>query len=195
MSWTFRTRWAERAAYGATTTALVAALGGCGLGPQSAPVAVQAPTTTEAHPGPSQAGVPLTIQVYLVQGDRLARVTRTVPPGAGLEPSFVGLATPLTRVQTEAGLRSVLPVSSGPLRGTVVDGVARVDLPTGFERISVHDQSLAMAQIVFTVTANSLATSAQLVEGGRALPVPDASGQLVNRPVSRVDYARFEPTG
>ena len=44
-----------------------------------------------------------------------------------------------------------------PCEGIVDDGVARIELPTGFERISVHEQSLAMAQLVFTVTANSLA--------------------------------------
>jgi hypothetical protein len=137
--------------------------------------------------------VPLTVQVYLVQGERLARVTRTVPPGAGLEPSFVGLATPITRTQSDAGYRSALPVASTPLHGTVVDGVARVDLPSGFERISVHEQALAMAQLVFTVTANSLATSVQLVQDGRALPVPAPGGQLVTRPVTRVDYAAYDP--
>ena len=138
--------------------------------------------------------MPLTVQVYLVQGERLSRLTRTVPAGAGLEPSFVGLAMPVTATQAAAGLRSALPVASTPLRGTVVDGVARVELPAGFERISVREQALAMAQIVFTVTANSVATSVQLVRGDRALPVPNPSGQLVMRPVRRLDYAAYGPT-
>jgi hypothetical protein len=77
----------------------------------------------------------------------------------------------------------------------VVDGVARIELPTGFERISVHEQSLAMAQLVFTVTANSLATSVQLVQGSRALPMPSPSGQLISRPVTRQDYAAYDPAG
>lgn len=171
------------------------ALSACSIGTQSAAVPVVAPTAAMSSAGPSRQGVPLTIQVYLVQGDRLARLTRTVPPGAGLEPSFVGLATPITATMSAAGIRSALPLASTPLRGKVVDGVARVELPTGFERISVHEQSLAMAQLVFTVTANSLATSVQLVQGTRALPMPDPSGQLVTRPVTRVDYAAYNPPG
>ena len=168
---------------------------GCSVGTQSAPVTAVAPTASATSSGPSRQGVPLTIQVYLVQDDHLAQLTRTVPPGAGLEPSFVGLATPITPTMATAGIRSALPLASNPLRGAVDDGVARIELPTGFERISVHEQSLAMAQLVFTVTANSLATSVQLVQGSRALPMPDPSGQLVTRPVTRVDYAAYNPPG
>jgi hypothetical protein len=185
-----RTRWGERLLAGVV---LVGALSACGIDTQDSPVPVVAPSATTPQSGPSRAGVPLTVQVYLVQGERLARVTRTVPPGAGLEPSFVGLATPITRAQSDAGFRSALPVTSTALHGRVVEGVARVDLPAGFERISVHEQSLAMAQLVFTVTANSLATSVQLVQGDRALPVPSPGGQLVTRPVTRVDYAAYDP--
>ena len=179
----------------ACTVAGVIVVAGCSIGTQSAPVPAVAPSASATSSGPSRLGVPLTIQVYLVQGDHLARLTRTVPPGAGLEPSFVGLATPITATMTAAGIRSALPLASHPLRGTVDDGIARIELPTGFERISVHEQSLAMAQLVFTVTANSLATSVQLVQGSRALPMPDPTGQLVTRPVTRVDYAAYNPPG
>ncbi len=178
-----------------TCLAAVATLAGCSISAQSAPVPVDAPTATTPTPAPSRAGVPLTIQVYLVRGERLARITRTVPPGAGLEPSFVGLSVPVTSSQAAMGIRSALPVASSPMKGQVVDGVARIDLPTGFERISVHDQSLAMAQLVFTVTANSLATSVQLVQGSRSLPMPSPSGQLITRPVTRQDYAAYDPAG
>ena len=171
-------------------------LSACSIGTQAGPVPASAPTTTATSSGPSRQGVPLTVAVYFVQGDHLARLTRTVPPGAGLEPSFVGLAVPVTPAMAAAGIRSALPIASTPLRGVVdEDGVARITLPPGFERISVHEQSLAMAQLVFTVTANSLAQSVQLVQGSRSLPMPDPSGQLVTRPVTRVDYAAYNPPG
>jgi hypothetical protein len=176
--------------------AVALGLSACSIGTQASPVPASAPTATSTSSGPSRQGVPLSVQVYLVQGDRLVRLTRTVPPGAGLEPSFVGLAVPLTPAMAARGIRSALPIASTPLQGVVdQDGVARITLPTGFERISVHEQSLAMAQLVFTVTANSLAQSVQLVQGKRSLPMPDPSGQLVTRPVTRVDYAAYNPPG
>lgn len=176
--------------------AVALGLSACSIGTQASPVPASAPTATPSSPGPSRQGVPLTVQVYLVQGDHLTRLTRTVPPGAGLEPSFVGLAIPVTPAMAADGVRSALPIASTPLRGVVDEGgVARIELPAGFERISVHEQSLAMAQLVFTVTANSLAQSVQLVQGTRSLPVPAPSGQLVTRPVTRVDYAAYNPPG
>lgn len=176
--------------------AVVLALSACSIGTQATPVPASAPTAATSSPGPSRQGVPLTVQVYLVQGDHLARLTRTVPPGAGLEPSFVGLSVPVTPAMSAAGIRSALPIATAPLRGVVDEnGVARIQLPSGFERISVREQSLAMAQLVFTVTANSLAQSVQLVQGTRSLPMPDPSGQLVTRPVTRVDYAAYNPPG
>lgn len=173
---------------------LVAALvSGCSMGPQDAPVPVTAPTTSTPTPGPSHTGVPLTVQVYLVRGDRLARVSRSVPPGPSLEPSLRALAEPISVHEAGPGLRSALPTSSTPLRGSINGEVATLDLPAGFEHLSVHEQELAMAQLVFTITANSLATSVVLVRGGRTLPVPGAGGQLVTAPVTRSDYAAYAP--
>lgn len=201
MSSSCRSSWAEgparRGLRGRLLTAVLLAptllCGACTIDAQSAPVPVEAPTATTVA-RPTRAGVPLTIQVYFVQGEHLARVTRTVPPGAGLEPSLGGLAVPLTMAQTAQGLRTAIPGSSSPLKGHIVDGIARIDLPAGFERISIREQSLAMAQLVFTVTANSLATSVQLVQGSRALPMPSPNGQLISRPVTRLDYAAYDPT-
>jgi hypothetical protein len=51
-----------------------------------------------------------------------------------------------------------------------------------------------MAQLVFTVTADTLASSVVLVKGNRELPVPDATGRLVARPLTRLDYAAYQPT-
>lgn len=176
--------------------ALVAALlSGCSVGAQGSPVVVRAPRASAPAPTPStRAGVPLTVQVYAVQADHMYRLTRTVPPGAGLEPALTALAMPLTTAEVARGLRSALPTTGTPLKGTVRDGVARVSVPKGFDHISVRDQELAMAQLVFTVTADTLASSVVLVQGSRELPVPDSTGRLVARPVTRLDYSAYQPT-
>lgn len=172
---------------------VLALLAGCSVGPQDVPVPVHAPRASAPSPT-TQAGVPLTVQLYVVRGDNLYRLTRTVPPGAGLEPALVALAEPLSTAEVARGLRSALPTSGTPLVGTLRDSVARVSVPKGFDRISVREQQLAMAQLVFTITADTLASSVVLVQGSRELPVPDDSGQLVARPVTRLDYAAYRPT-
>ncbi|GAB3445786.1 hypothetical protein GCM10027517_27190 [Phycicoccus ginsengisoli] len=188
-----RDRLASRTVASAALVALVAlVLGGCTVGAQGSPVPVQAPTVGSPSPS-SGPGVPLTVQVYLVRGDRLARVSRTVAPGAGLEPALAGLAKPLSAGELAAGLRSALPATGSPLSGRLVDAVARVSVPKGFARVSVREQELAMAQLVFTVTADTLASSVQLVQGERELSTPDGTGRLVDRPVTRLDYAAYRP--
>jgi hypothetical protein len=172
---------------------VLALLAGCSVGPQGDPVVVQAPQASAPTPS-SRAGVPLTVQVYAVRADHMYRLTRTVPPGAGLEPALTALAMPLTTAEVARGLRTALPTTGTALEGELRDGVARVSVPKGFDHISVREQELAMAQLVFTVTADTLASSVVLVKGNRELPVPDATGRLVARPLTRLDYAAYQPT-
>lgn len=172
--------------------AFVLVAAGCSVGPQHHPVRVQVPSATTTAPTKGL-GVPLTVQVYLVRGDRLSRVSRTVPAGAGLDPALAGLAEPPSAAELSAGLRSALPATGSPSSGRLVDGVARVSVPKGMARLSVREQELAMAQLVFTLTADTLASSVQLVQGTRTLSVPDGTGRLQDRPVTRLDYAAYRP--
>jgi hypothetical protein len=170
-------------------------LGACGISAQSEPHPVEPPTFSAVASGSRVGtGVPMTIQVYLLHGDRLQRVERMVSPGPGLVPVLEALSRPLDEVELSDGLRTALPVAVQALRGSVTqDGTARVSVPPGFDRMSLREQQYAMAQLVFTVTANSLADDVQLVSGSRVFAVPDAMGELTSRPVSRADYGRFDP--
>ncbi|MDN5794687.1 MAG: GerMN domain-containing protein [Intrasporangium sp.] len=139
-------------------------------------------------------GVPLSVQVYLLQGSYLFRVTRTVLPGPGLQPTLSALSAPLSPDEQAQGLRTALPTSIQPMRGLMARGdIAQVEVPAGFDRLPVQEQINALGQIVFTITADTLATGVQLVEDGRPVAVPDASGQLQNRPVTREDYGVLAP--
>ena len=167
----------------------------CTLGPQEAPVAVPGRSRVTASASGPPTAVPLTMQAYLLRGDRLARVERRVPEGAGIAPALAALMLPLSRDEVAQGLRTALPPNTVSLDGRLTDtGVAQVDVPQGFDRLSVRDQQAALGQIVFTVTADTVATGVQLVQGGRVLPMPDAGGQLRSRPLGRADYAALAPT-
>lgn len=145
-------------------------------------------------PNPVVSGVPLNVQVYLLKGDYLYRVTRTVPPGPGIGPALAGMSAPLSPDEKALGLRTALPPSPGPLDGIMTRGdTARIEVPEGFDRMPVQEQINALGQIVFTITADTLATGVQLVRGGKPVAVPDASGQLQDRPVTREDYATLTP--
>lgn len=178
-------------------TALVTALAlcSCSIGVQARPDLIEVPRSAPTGAATASApGVALTVQVYLLHGDRLERVARSVAPGAGLDPVLRALGAPLRPDEVARGLRTALPESASRLSGVVADATARITMPPGLDRLSVREQQTAVAQIVFTVTADSLATSVQLVSGGRAIAVPDGDGQLVERPLTRGDYASLAPS-
>ncbi|HYQ33746.1 MAG TPA: GerMN domain-containing protein [Lapillicoccus sp.] len=167
---------------------------GCTLGPQDAPIAVPGRSPVPPSTSGPPTAVPLTMQAYLLRGDLLARVERQVPEGSGIGPALAALAMPLSRDEVAQGLRTALPPTTGSLAGRLnAAGVALVDVPQGFDRLSLRDQEAALGQIVFTVTADTVATGVQLVQGGRVMPMPDASGQLRSRPLNRVDFAALAP--
>jgi hypothetical protein len=175
--------------------ALTAAAGGCALSPQAEPdpVLLPSPAASTSSGGP-QPGVPLNVQVYLIHGDRLQRVTRTVAPGRGIEPVVQALTAPLDDIELADGLRTAVPTTTHPLAATVTNqGTARVTVSPGFDRMSVREQQYAMAQLVFTVTADTLAGDVVLVNGSRVVAVPDDRGELLARPVTRLDYAGLAP--
>lgn len=177
--------------------ALCLCVSGCAIAAQDQPEIVAGPRVSPTTAQVADLGaVDLSVQVYLVKGRRLARVTRSVRSGPGLEPVLRALGQPARPDEVRAGLHTSLPESATGLRGTLAEnGTATVSLPTGMDRLSVLEQQTAAAQIVFTVTADSLATRVQLVSDGRTVPVPDADGHLVERPLTRADYASLGVSG
>ncbi|MEO6999133.1 MAG: hypothetical protein ABI112_13710 [Terracoccus sp.] len=187
---------ASRGASAVVLTLLMALLlCSCSIGVQSSPDLVTVPRSAPSGSATAGAtGVPLTVQVYLLHGDRLERVARSVSPGVGLDPVLRALGAPLRPDEVARGLRTALPESALRLSGAVADATARITIPSGLDRLSVREQQAAVAQIVFTVTADSLATSVQLLSSGRPIAVPDGDGQLVERSLTRGDYSSLDPS-
>lgn len=177
---------------GLVPAAVLVLLTGCAVGAQDRPVVLGRPSTAHAVlDGSVQTSTP--VETFFVRGDRLVPLVRLVPLGPGLLPCLSGLVLPLTAKESASGLRSALPTGVVRLTAAVDGSVAAVDVPAGLDRLNVSDQILAVAQIVYTVTANSYLTKVELVQHGRALPMPDQSGQLVSRPLSRADYSTLAP--
>ncbi len=173
----------------------ILAVSGCGIGPEQVPVIEASGGSTPFLPTPTRTEVPLTVQVFLLRGEHLVRVSRSVPAGSGLAPCLTGLTRALNPSDVSAGLRTAIPVSRSLPTGTIVDGVAVVSMPSGFDKLSVGGQVDAMSQLVYTITANTVATRVQLSIGARRVSVPDGSGQLLSRPVGPSDYATMAPAG
>jgi hypothetical protein len=171
-------------------TVLLAAA--CSVGPQAHPVVLGRPASTRAvveQPLPTSTSV----EVFFVRDGRLVPLVRRVAVGPGLTSCLAGLALPLSAKESSSGLRSALPTGVTSLQAQVNGSVATVTVPPGFDRLTVSDQILAVAQLVFTVTANTYLTRVAMAQHGHLLAMPDQSGQLVSHPLGRDDYASLAP--
>jgi spore germination protein GerM len=99
------------------------------------------------------------------------------------------LAMGPTASESSHGL--VSPASSvGPLSvGREHDSVVPVNLPVSFENLGGMDQTVAAAQIVFTVTTFPGVKGVRFLIGGQAAEVPNSDGSLTPGPSTRADYS------
>lgn len=173
-------------------TALVS---GCSVGTQAAPVPLppgQLPAAVRVI-GASGKGPGQITHVFFLSGDRLSDQLRWVPSGDPVANALDALVSGPGPAGDGSPLRTALPGSVTSLAVTVVDGVATVDVPGTLDRLGAHNEVLAVAQIVFTVTAQPGVDAVRLAAGRQPLEVPTGSGQLVARPVTRQDYLALAP--
>lgn len=172
-------------------------LSACGISPQADPQTVSAqeipaglvsPTTTTKPRAPT-----VYVNVYLSTRQRLTAVARGVGEPASIAGALAALQRGPTTLESQEGLES--PISTaGPLTldRQVGDAVV-VGIGPSFTNLSSREQLLAVAQIVYTVTAFPSVERVQLRIGGRIAAVPLPSGALSSQWLNRVDYAALAP--
>lgn len=173
----------------------VALLSGCAVGAQASPVPLaggRLPTAVRV-PGPAGSGPGHIGAVFFLKGDRLAAQLAWLPSRDPVDQALADLVAGPAPSDAGAALRTALPGSVDRLDSTLTDGVAVVDLPTTLDRLGAHNEILAVAQIVFTVTAQPGITGVRLTSGGAPMEVPTGSGRLVSRAVTRQDYPGLAP--
>lgn len=175
-------------------SALVMVLAGCGL-PPSGRVTTVDPTTVpfrllQSSPPSSATSRPHgpTTQVYLVAHDHLATVPRRVV-GQNIPAEAVrSLLNGATTMETTRGLTSDIPTETRLISLDLKGPVATVDLSEQFGTVGGTDQVLAVAQVVYTLTASTYINAVRFAINGKLIEVPNGSGSLAYTPRSRSDY-------
>lgn len=173
---------------------LVVGVGGCGIGVQDHPTVLPSagptwrPSRAVASP---TAG--LAIQVFLVRRGHLVRVWRQ-SAGQGLDDVIAALLQSPSPQDRAAGLGTEIPSSVHRLRASVRGGVVRLQVPPAFDALPSQQRVLAVAQLVYTLTAQLPVHGLRLMVGRRAVDAPVGSGRLVARPVTRADFAALAPS-
>jgi hypothetical protein len=152
------------------------------------------PSTTT----PPAVGVPETI--FLVAGQHLVGVSRDVAVPTTLPATLSEVIGALlegpTAEESAFGLQSFLTGTKTQVSVTVAGPTATVNFSTNpvLPQVVGPDQTLAIAQVVFTATEQPPITGVSFEIAGKPTPVPTASGAQVPGPVGRASYAPQAPT-
>lgn len=175
---------------------VLAAAAGCGLPSHSLHEVDPATLPSgllraNASTTPTPSGPPA--RVYFVVGTRLVSEIRRVVGLNVPSESLRALLLGPTPVESAAGVASEIPPQTRLISLDLRGKVALVDLGTDFGSAGGSQQVLAVAQIVYTLTASRLINAVEFSIDGRRIEVPDGSGSLSTAPRTRSDYGGQAP--
>jgi spore germination protein GerM len=170
----------------APTAAVLVGLTGCGVTVQAHPHELA--TATAPHATSLVGPVTRLTDVYLVRGEKVIASHRAVPDPVTLQRTVQALLNGPTREEAGHGLRSAVPGSLRLRRVELSGSTAVVDVTSGLSSVSSQEQALALAQLVYTVTARSGVDSLRVLVDGQRVEVARADGALTGGDVTRGDY-------
>jgi len=168
----------------------------CGVPAEDAPRPVEVLASERPVPAPTAQGM-ATVDVYFVQGTRLGRVSRRAPERSASAALASLVAGPSRAEVLSEGFRTALAPQPFTYLGTERIGsreVARVDADEEFASVTGGNQLLAVAQVVWTLTALPGVEQVLIKVDGARIEVPTDDG-LSDQPVGRGDYLSVAPAG
>jgi Sporulation and spore germination len=150
------------------------------------------PPATVASTVPPAVVAPETI-FLVAPTQHLVAAVRDVTLPATLGQILTALLDGPTAVESAAGIQSFLTGAHVKVSATVTAGIATVDFTTNPVQVVGPDQTLAIAQVVFTATQQPGITGVVFQIAGQPVEVPTASGVQVPGPVDRTSYTLQAP--
>lgn len=167
------------------------------IDPSTVPFSLLGTSTTASTEPPAPPVRQVAVPIYLVDNDteQLVEVVRTVEAPRSVGEALAELLQGPSAEELARGLTSAISRSTtllgveGPR-----DGVVTVNLSDDLSSIGGQGQRLALAQVVFTVTAAPEIQGVLFAFEGEPSQVPDGQGQSTAEPLDRADFATFDPT-
>jgi hypothetical protein len=179
--------------------AIIPALSGCSVATQN--TATPLPPSLTLGPTPTTTTLPLgqaahQLKAYFLKGGRLYAVEEpysTDPLGAALEALDIGPSAD----EADHGITTAFSESPAQITsaGVTKDGVALIKVDSEFTSLPGEALEEAFSQIVYTVIGlPNGPTSVQFLYLNYPLDALVPVGQLLSRPVTRLDYCEFAPS-
>lgn len=184
----------------AAALAFAVVLTGCGLPSDNGPEIIDPSAvpgdllaTDGASPAPSEQGLATT--VFFVRDGRLAGRPRRVISDNVAAAAVRALLLGPSPKETATGIATAVPSNTRLISLDLTGSVASVDLSDEFGTVGGSQQVLAVAQIVYTLTASRSIGQVRFAIEGRPVEVPDGSGSLSTAPRTRADYPQQSDVG
>lgn len=188
---------------GLVTVVAAGTIAACGIPTNGTPTAIAkadvpshllnpvTPTTVSSIVPPAVA-VPETI-FLVAPTQHVTAVSRDVQIPANLSDILEALLEGPTAAESRFGLQSFLTGAKTRVMATVVGGIATVDFTANPVQVVGPDQTLAIAQVVYTATQQPGVTGVVFQIAGQRIEVPTAGGVQVPGPVDRASYLPQAP--
>lgn len=144
-------------------------------------------TTTTTGP-PSQY-----VTLYFEGPQRLVAVSRAVPAPVSVREAVDALANGTTTSEAAAGLQSPVSTATPLSLSHLATSTVTVTVGGTFAALSGHDQTIAAAQLVFTMTAFPDVQQVTIRMNGKLVSVPTANGAVTHGALTRQDFASLAP--
>ena len=151
-----------------------------------------APTSTTVPGSPPEVGVSEQIFLVAPTGHLVATDREVAVPASLTQVTGALLAGP-TATESASGIQSFLSRTGVQVTLDATTGVATVDFTTDPIQVVGPDQTVAIAQVVYTLTQQPGVTGVTFEIAGKAIEVPTAAGAQVPGPVARADFGPEAP--
>jgi Sporulation and spore germination len=133
------------------------------------------------------------VTIYLDGPKRLVAVSRAIPAPASVVGVLEALEEGPTTAEAAQGLASPISTAGPLVLSRLGPTSVTVSLSPSFTSLGGQEQIVAVAQLVYTVTALPGIDRVDVRIGGRAAAVPTGDGNLSKTPVSRSEYSLLAP--
>ena len=191
-------RLSRRVAALACVALLALGVSACGLGvdasprlvnPKQVPFGLLRPST----PTTSPAFVGQYATIYLEGPQRLVAVSREVPAPVTAARVLTALGQGPTSVEASEGLQSPISTAAPLTIWRIGTTSLTVNVAKAFTTLAGQNQAIAVAQLVYTLTALPGIDSIGIRINGKRAKVPTGKGTLSGGPLDRADYATVAP--
>jgi hypothetical protein len=135
------------------------------------------------------APAPATVTIFLVAGNHLTPLPRSVPAPASPEKAIKALMAGVTEEERARGIGTAIAIAAAVVSTTVAETEARIEVTPAFLAGGPDEDILAVAQLVYTVTALPGLDRVAFSMGGRPLEVPRDDGTPSKGPFGRTDFS------